>query len=508
MQSFLIYILQATGCISIAWLFYNAMMEKKTRAKTIRLYFLIAIVISMLAPLSPWAIRTSFFASTTSEVADNVTGQANVGEVKGMINSHQAVVDRVDTTGDERWDVMTLLFGVYLAVTAFFILRMGRELYAIIRCYRKGIKEKWNNLQIIWNDEYKASFSFFGLIFLNKKYLTAEELDKVLAHERIHATQYHSTDLLVVQLVSAFMWFNPFIYTMRNAMQLVHEYLADEGVLAIGIDKVQYQQSLLDHITESRFLSITSSYKHSLIKKRFLMMSAKKVAPVSKYRILVLMPVTALMLLGVACVNGQTVADAPKVVTAVALTKANVVYIGIENPVNISVSGFAANAIEVAIDNGTIAGESGEYVIKPVRPGKTLITVKAGGKTVRETEFRAKFLPPPVVALTPTPGSSNLVKGGRILKEELIKAGGVIVTVENADIDIQFKVLSFSLNVITNNNEQGTSAVSISDKFSANQVKLIQSLKKDQRIIIDDITAAGPDGKPRKLPMSIVFTMD
>jgi len=238
------------------------------------------------------------------------------------------------------------------------------------------------------------------------------------------------------------------------------------------------------------------------------MMSAQKAAPVSKYRILILMPVTALMLLGVACVNAQTVSDASKVVTAVALTKANVVYIGIENPVNISVSGYSANAIEVAIDNGTITGESGEYIIKPATPGKVLVTVKAGGKKIRETELSARFLPPPVVALTPAPGSNGLIKGGRITKEALLKAGGVITTVENAAIEVPIKVLSFTLSVITNNNEQGTSAVSSSDKFSADQVKLIQSLKKDQRIIIDDITAAGPDGKSRKAPTSMVFTIE
>lgn len=237
-------------------------------------------------------------------------------------------------------------------------------------------------------------------------------------------------------------------------------------------------------------------------------MSAQKAAPLSKYRILVLMPVTALMLLGVACVNGQTVSDATKVVTAIGLTKANVVYIGIENPVNISVSGYPANAIEVAIDNGTIVGESGEYIIKPVRPGKTLITVKAGGKTVRETEFRAKFLPPPVVALAPAPGSISLVKGGAISKEAFEKAGGVIATVENADLDLQFNISSFTLSVITNNNGQGASVASNSDKFSADQVKLIRSLKKDQRIIIDGVVAAGPDRKPRKFPASMVFTIE
>jgi beta-lactamase regulating signal transducer with metallopeptidase domain len=507
MQSFLTYILQAAGCISIAWLCYKALLEKKTPVKTMRLYFLIAMVVSLLAPLSPLAIRTPFFTANTTAVTDNTAVGMNGGDSKEIITGDRAVRHK-NTVPRKGWNVVIVLFYGYLTITAFFILRIGRELYALARCYRKATKEKWNNLQIVWNDQYKTSFSFFRLIFLNKKYLSEDELGKVLVHEKIHATQYHSADLLLVQLVSALLWFNPFIWAMRNAVQLVHEYLADEGVLVTGVDKVQYQQSLLDHITESRFLSITSTFKHSFIKKRFLMMSAKKAAPVSKYRILILMPVTALMLLGVACVNGQTVADAPKVVTAVALTKANVVYIGIENPVNISVSGYPANAIEVAIDNGAIEGRSGEYIIKPVRPGKTRVTVKAGGKTVREAELRAKFLPPPVVALAPAPGSSSLIKGGHITKEALLKAGGVIITVENADIEVPFKVSSFTISVITNNNEQGTPAVSSSEKLSVDQVKLIQSMKKDQRVIIDDITSAGPDGRSMKVPTSMVFTID
>ncbi|MCS3801596.1 M56 family metallopeptidase [Niastella sp. OAS944] len=506
MQSFLVYILQIAGCVSVAWLFYKALLEKKTRVKTVRLYFIIAMVVSLLAPLSPFAIHTSLLTQSTPAVTDNLNGPVN-DDAKGITRGHQVTVPANSQTG-EGWSMVTTLFYIYLAITAFFLLRIVREGYSLARCYRKATKEKWNNLQLVWNDRYKASFSFFGLIFLNKKYLTADELDKVLAHEKVHATQYHSADLLLVQLMCALLWFNPFVWLMRNAVQLVHEYLADEGVLASGIDKVQYQQSLLDHITESRLFSVTSTFTHSLIKKRFLMMSAQKAAPVSKYRLLILMPVTALMLLGVACVNGQTASDASRVVTAVALTKANVVYIGIENPVNISVSGYPASAIKVAIDNGTIEGENGEYIIKAARPGKVLVTVKADGKTVRERELKAKFLPDPVVALAPARESSNLIKGGRISKEALLQAGGVIITVENADIEVPIKVLSFDLSVITNNNEQGASAVSNTDKFSTDQVKLIQSLKKDQRLIVDDITAALPDGKARKSPMSMVFTIE
>lgn len=237
------------------------------------------------------------------------------------------------------------------------------------------------------------------------------------------------------------------------------------------------------------------------------MMSAEKTAPATRYRILLLLPAAAIMLLGVACANGQAVSNSPKVVTAVALTKANVLYIGMDNPVNISVSGYTANAIKVAIDNGTIKGESGEYVILPAKPGKATITVQAGGKVVQQTEFVAKFLAPPVVALAPAPGTTQLIKGGPITKEALLAAGGVITTVENADIDLKIKIASFTLGVITNSNEQLATAGSSGSSFSADQVKLIQSLKKGQKVIIDDIAAAGPDGKGRNVPASMVFTI-
>ena len=237
------------------------------------------------------------------------------------------------------------------------------------------------------------------------------------------------------------------------------------------------------------------------------MMSTEKTAPATKYRILVLLPAAAIMLLGVACANGQAVNNAPKVVTAVALTKANVLYIGLENPVNISVSGYASNAISVAIDNGSIKGESGEYIIIPAKPGKTTITVQAGGKVVQQKEFTAKFLSPPVVALNPAPGASQLIKGGPITKEALLAAGGIFTTAENADIDLKLKIATFTLSVITNSNEQQASEMAYGNGFTEAQVKLIQSLKKGQKVIIDDIAAIGPDGKARKVPASMVFTI-
>lgn len=507
MQTFLVYILLSSGCLSVAYLFYKALLENRVVLKTIRFYFLLATLISLLAPLSPLGVLRPFVYAATPIITSNSNTIANKGSATYEKASNE-VVPPTNTVTESAWNIVPVLFYIYVIVALFFIIRIVHELYLIIDCYRKATKEKKDNVQFVWNHQYKGSFSFFHYIFLNRSFLRDDDLDKVLAHEKVHARQYHSMDVLLMQLLTALMWFNPFIWAMRKAVQLVHEYLADEEVLNAGIDKVQYQQSLLDHVTEATIITISSTFKYSLLKKRFLMMSAKKAAPATKYRILVLIPATALMLLIIACANGQAVTNSPKVVTAVALAKANVLYIGIENPVNISVSGYTSDKINVAIDNGTIAGNNGEYVIKPARPGKAVITVQAEGKEVQKSEFVAKYLPPPVVALAHAPGTSLLQKGGRITKEALLAAGGIVVAVEGADIDIAIKIASFNLSVITNGNEQGKTLASNTGSFTAEQVKLIQSLSKDQKIIIDEITASGPDGKPRKMQVSMVFTID
>ncbi|WP_041347248.1 GldM family protein [Niastella koreensis] len=139
------------------------------------------------------------------------------------------------------------------------------------------------------------------------------------------------------------------------------------------------------------------------------------------------------------------------------------------------------------------------------KPGKAVVTIKAGGKVVKETTFKAKFLAPPVAALISDNGI--LIKGGRISKDALLKAGGIMCTVENSDIDIPFKVASFTMSVITSNHVQGMTVTTTNDRFSPEQIKLIQTMTKDQRIIIDEIAASGPDGRVMKMPASMVFTI-
>ena len=44
-----------------------------------------------------------------------------------------------------------------------------------------------------------------------------DELDLVLRHETAHAKQWHTLDLLLVELVGVACWFNPFVWAYRDA---------------------------------------------------------------------------------------------------------------------------------------------------------------------------------------------------------------------------------------------------------------------------------------------------
>jgi len=121
----------------------------------------------------------------------------------------------------------------------------------------------------------------------------------------------------LIELLSAVMWFNPLVWMMKNSVQLVHEYLADEGVLNTGTDKLRYQALLINQIAEERLICLSSSFNHSLIKKRMIMMTKSKFNRGSKLKIFALIPLATILFIGVACINGQEVNKNSKAFTVV-----------------------------------------------------------------------------------------------------------------------------------------------------------------------------------------------
>lgn len=183
-------------------------------------------------------------------------------------------------------------------------------------------------------------------------------------------------------------------------------------------------------------------------------------------------------------------------------TKMNVFYLGVPNPVEISVPGVPADKIYPSITNGNISKSGGSYVVKPTRPGTSLITVMAEvegeRKNVGYKEFRVKVVPNPVPKVA---GMS----GGDINKGVLAAQAGVIAEMENFDFDLNFRVTEFM--VSTSQNGFVREAGANGNRFSGEQKGIINNATKGQRIYIQDIKAVGPDGSVRDLP-TIAFRVN
>ena len=99
-----------------------------------------------------------------------------------------------------------------------------------------------------------------------------ENGEEILTHEYAHIRKRHSIDLLIADICIFFQWFNPASWLLKQELQNIHEFEADESVIAQGIDAKKYQLLLIKKAVGTRLYSMANSFNHSSLKKRITMM--------------------------------------------------------------------------------------------------------------------------------------------------------------------------------------------------------------------------------------------
>lgn len=176
-------------------------------------------------------------------------------------------------------------------------------------------------------------------------------------------------------------------------------------------------------------------------------------------------------------------------------TKMNVFYVGVDNPIDVSVAGVRPEDVSIDITNaGSKAMGGGSYIINPRRPGNSIVKVfaKVDGKPqqVGFKDFRVKTVPDPIAKV-------NSQSSGRISKQILLAQFGVFAEMEDFDFDLKFNVIEFTVSATVGGFTKDVKAKSA--KFTDAQKSLIETLNRGDRIYITDIKAVGPDGTPRGL---------
>ncbi|MBL4569343.1 MAG: M56 family metallopeptidase, partial [Flavobacteriaceae bacterium] len=146
--------------------------------------------------------------------------------------------------------------------------------------------------------------SFLQYIFINKKTYQSDSLEQqILTHELTHVKQKHSLDVLFIELLQILFWFNPIFRYYRKAIQLNHEFLADDAVIQSHKNITEYQHVLLNTTAQHNNIYLASNLNYSLTKKRLLMMTT----PSSKTKILLKKLVVIPLLAGFTLLFAQKV---------------------------------------------------------------------------------------------------------------------------------------------------------------------------------------------------------
>jgi len=167
-----------------------------------------------------------------------------------------------------------LIILIYLLGVAFFL---GRFLFRIAVLYRLISKNKVQHLQgfyLVTLNKELSPFSFLKYVFISNTLQQNEDYPKMIAHELEHVKQGHTYDVIILEMLSVFQWFNPFFWMLRRAIRENHEYLADQAVLKSGIKRGYYKKLLLNQCVGVQF-EIANNFNYSLIKNRIKMMSRK-----------------------------------------------------------------------------------------------------------------------------------------------------------------------------------------------------------------------------------------
>ncbi|MFI3303913.1 MAG: M56 family metallopeptidase [Rikenellaceae bacterium] len=151
------------------------------------------------------------------------------------------------------------------------------------------------SVRYLLHDQKIPPFSWFRSVVVSRRDLE-EGCREIILHELSHVVQRHSWDILFANLTTIVLWFNPASWLVKRALQQVHEYCADESVIARGVNIKNYQLLLIKTSVGSRLASISNTLNHSNLKNRITMMLKKKTSPMAAAKCLYVIPMSVLAL--------------------------------------------------------------------------------------------------------------------------------------------------------------------------------------------------------------------
>ncbi|CAL65449.1 M56 family metallopeptidase [Christiangramia forsetii] len=280
MESFLIYILKASALVGIFYLSYLFLLKKETTFQLNRRYLLSGLFTAAILPAIYFTRKVYI--------------QQDLQSYSFVANPSELSQIPIETPIDW-WHIAGV---IYLIITGFFILRLTLQLSAVLRILKSNKFYKKSGLKYLEIAENQLPFSFFNYIVFNPDKHSGKDLELILEHEKVHAKQLHSADILFVNFVSCILWFNPFAWLYKKSVEQNLEFIADRETVNNATQIKEYQHALVKVSIANLKPALTNHFYQSFIKKRILMLNKKSSNQSPTWKLSLVIPlILAFMLL-------------------------------------------------------------------------------------------------------------------------------------------------------------------------------------------------------------------
>jgi TonB family protein len=267
------YIIKSSVSLLLMFGLYWFILRKEKLFVFNRFFLVASVVFSLVVPFISIPVNFQVTPQLNDIIPayDYLIPDINTAEntVPGDVNISQTYVGKETSV----INISAILLSLYISGVILFLIRFMRNIYIIMRRRKLSERISFKGYQIVLTNDKTGPYCFFSNIFLNKNDYKNGKIDKeLLDHELEHAMQAHSFDIILIELVKIFYWFNPLHVLYERAIRINHEYLADNGVIDDNSDIKGYADKLLGFITGRSNMSLTSGSDNSYTKMRLLMM--------------------------------------------------------------------------------------------------------------------------------------------------------------------------------------------------------------------------------------------
>lgn len=273
MDFLFIYLIKSALSLSILYLSYEFLFRKEAYFRFSRYFLLLSVFLVIFLPLLPYnavsvlsktpftlgeiVIYSQLSHFTLDEVVINANGQNN-----NFLNETS---------------IGTILLVIYFFGVAFKTIQFLFRIYQIQSLIRRSKTLSTDGLNFVFAEKGSPTYSFLKWIFVDPELFDkTNDFTAVVAHEKIHATEGHTYDLILAELLTVIQWFNPFAYLLKKTIQENHEYITDQEVISNHQDPKSYQLLLLEHSSIIKSNSLTHNFSYSLLERRLKMMKKSK----------------------------------------------------------------------------------------------------------------------------------------------------------------------------------------------------------------------------------------